>query len=214
MLFNLSEQNSIANQFLFELRDESIQRDRMRFRKNIERLGELMAYEVSKRLAYIPRQVKTPLGTLDIDLLARQPVLLTIMRAGLPFLQGFLNFFDLADSGFIGAYRQEDEKGLAIELDYVSTPDLTGKDVILVDPMLATGRSVIDSLNLVLKKGTPSHVHVVALIAAPEGIRYVQEHLSIAHSLWVCALDEKLNDLFYIVPGLGDAGDLSYGKRN
>jgi uracil phosphoribosyltransferase len=213
MVFRLNETSSVANDFLRELRDITIQGDRMRFRKNVERLGEIMAYEVSKKLGYQTRPVKTPLGTASMRVLAGQPVLITVMRAGLPFFQGFLNFFDKADCGFIGAYRQESADQLTIKLEYAATTELNGKVVILVDPMLATGRSVIDSLDVILKKGSPAHVHIVSLIAAPEGLNWLEKKLTTPFTLWTCAVDEKLDENYFIVPGLGDAGDLSYGIK-
>jgi uracil phosphoribosyltransferase len=213
MIFTLNTQDTIANRFLLELRDAGIQQDRMRFRKNMERLGEIMAYEVSKKLAYTSAEVVTPLGISRINVLKEQPVMITILRAGLPYFQGFLNFFDYADCGFIGAFRQEDENHLTIKLEYVATTSLDDKTVILIDPMLATGRSVIDSVKAILRNGKPSHLHIVSLVAAPEGIAYLQENLKLPFSLWTCAVDEALNHQYYILPGLGDAGDLSYGIK-
>jgi uracil phosphoribosyltransferase len=213
MPFVLNHRHSIANQFLFELRDASKQQDRLRFRINMERLGEILAYELSKTLEYTLSEAVTPLGKTGIHMLKEQPVLMTILRAGLPFYKGFINFFDQADSGFIGAYRQEDENHLTIKLGYVATPSLEDKLVVLIDPMLATGRSVIDSIEAFLKNGTPRHLHIVSLVAAPEGIAYLKQHVKIPFSLWTCAVDEKLNHQYYIVPGLGDAGDLSYGTK-
>lgn len=212
MIFILNHQNSIANQFLVELRDSGIQKDRMRFRKNMERLGEILAYEVSKELKYTTSSTTTPLGSVRSNVFTEQPVLITILRAGLPFFQGFINFFDQADCGFVGAFRQEGEK-LTIKLDYVATTRVDQKTVILIDPMLATGRSLLDSLQAILKNGTPQYVHIVSLVSAPEGIAYLQQNCPIPFSLWTCAVDEKLNHQFYIVPGLGDAGDLSYGIK-
>ena len=213
MIFVLNDQNSIANQFLFELRDAGIQQDRLRFRKNLERLGEILAYELSKKLNYTAREAVTPLGKTGIHVIHEQPVMITILRAGLPFFQGFVNFFDRADSGFIGAFRKEDENHLTIKLEYIATTSLENRVVILIDPMLATGRSVVDSVNAMLKNGKPSHLHVVSLVAAPEGIDYLRKNLPLPFSLWTCAVDEKLDHRFYIVPGLGDAGDLSYGEK-
>lgn len=212
-MFVLNQQNSLANQFLLELRDMQKQHDRLRFRKNLERLGEILAYELSKNLAYVLTETITPLGRTGVHTLKEQPMLLTILRAGLPFFQGFLNFFDQADSGFIGAYRQEDENHLTIKLGYVATPSLNDRTVILIDPMLATGRSVIDCVEAFLKNGIPKHIHIASLVAAPEGIGYLKSHLKLPFSLWTCAVDEKLNHQYYIVPGLGDAGDLSYGIK-
>ena len=213
MLINLSEQNSIVNQFLLELRDLKIQQDRMRFRKNMERLGSIMAYEISKKLTYKKKSVDTPLGKWNTEALENQPVLITILRAGLVYYQGFIDFFDQSDCGFIGAYRKEGEKEIAINLEYFAAPSLEGRDVILIDPMLATGRSIIRTIEVLQAHGTPSHVHIAALVSAPEGIKYVQDNVKIPYTLWTCAIDEKLNHQFYIVPGLGDAGDLSFGNK-
>ena len=213
MVFNLSEQNSIANQFILELRDKKIQQDRMRFRKNMERLGEIMAYEVSKKLSYTTCIVETPLGKSRINVLKQNPILITILRAGLPYFQGFINFFDQSESGFVGAYRRESLHEVNIKLDYISTPYVDAREVIMVDPMLATGKSLMDSVKQLLKRGTPSHLHIVSLVAAPEGIKFLAQHITVPYSLWTCAIDEHLNEQFYIVPGLGDAGDLSYGPK-
>jgi uracil phosphoribosyltransferase len=212
-LFVLSEQHSIANHFLVELRDAAIQRDRMRFRRNMERIGEILAYEVSRSFSYNEQSVQTPLGNLSVPMIIAYPVLITILRAGLPLHQGFLNVFDQADSGFIGAYRKEGAKEITINIDYVSIPDIDGRPVILVDPMLATGRSVLDAQKLLLTKGTPSHLYIVSVVASPEGLKLLKENLELPYSIWTGAVDEKLNSSFYIVPGLGDAGDLSYGIR-
>ncbi len=213
-LFVLGEHNSIANLFLSELRDTALQKDRMRFRKNIERLGELLAYEISKKLPFESKIVKTPLGELPMQVLKEYPLLITILRAGIPFHQGFLNIFDRSDCGFIGAYRNEDGNTITVNVDYLSVPTVHGKQVVLIDPMLATGRSILDAHKLLLSKGTPSHVFIVSVVAAPEGIRLLKENLTLPFSLWTCAVDEKLNSSFYIVPGLGDAGDLSYGIKH
>jgi uracil phosphoribosyltransferase len=212
-LFVLTAQRSIANHFLCELRDAVIQKDRMRFRKNLERLGEILAYEISRHLSYESKTVTTPLGRSSLELLIRHPLLVSILRAGMPFHQGFLNIFDHADSGFIGAYRKEGSAEISINIDYASLPSIDGRVVILMDPMLATGRSVLAAQKLLLKKGTPSHLYIVSVVAAPEGLKLLKENLTVPNSLWTCAVDEKLNSSFYIVPGLGDAGDLSYGIR-
>jgi uracil phosphoribosyltransferase len=212
-MFILNQQHSIANQFLLELRDSNIQRDRMRFRKNMERLGEILAYELSKALPFHTHETITPLGKASIAVLKEQPILITILRAGLPFFQGFINFFDQANCGFIGAFRQEGTGAVTIKLEYVATTSITDKTVILIDPMLATGRSLFDSVQAILKNGRPHHLHIVSLVAAPEGIEYLKKNLQIPFTLWTCAVDEKLNHQYYIVPGLGDAGDLSYGMK-
>ena len=212
-VFVLTDQQSIANHFLSELRDASLQKDRMRFRKNMERLGEILGYEISRKLEYLPKKVMTPLGEAVMPVLAQNPVLITILRAGLPFHQGFLNVFDQSDSGFIGAYRNEETHSITINIDYVSLPSFDGKPVVLIDPMLATGRSVLDAQKLLFARGTPSHVYIVSVVAAPEGIQLLKENLTLPYSLWTCAIDERLNSSFYIVPGLGDAGDLSFGAK-
>jgi uracil phosphoribosyltransferase len=213
MTFILNQQDSVANHFLLELRDVELQRDRLRFRKNLERLGEIMAYEISKKLEYTSVEVKTPLGITHIQTLKYQPVLVTILRAGLAYFQGFINFFDKADCGFIGAYRQEETDHLTIKLSYVATQSLESKVVLLIDPMLATGKSAVDAIHAMIKNGKPSHVHIVSMVASPEGIEHVKNNVNVSHSIWTCAVDEKLDENFYIVPGLGDAGDLSYGIK-
>jgi uracil phosphoribosyltransferase len=213
MIFVLDKHNSIGNEFLRELRDKHIQQDRMRFRKNMERLGEIMAYEISKSFSYDSRNVVSPLGNITINAVTDHLVLITILRAGLAYFHGFVNFFDKADCGFIGAYREEGADHIKIKLSYVATQSLADKVVVLIDPMLATGRSVIDSVNAVIKNGKPKHIHIVSLVAAPEGLQYIEQNLSLPYSVWTCSVDEKLDENFYIVPGLGDAGDLSYGVK-
>lgn len=213
MVFNLSAENTVANQFIAQLRDKDIQSDRMKFRKNLERLGQIMAYELSRKLEYTPRQVETPLGTSSMMVNSEEPVLFTVLRAGLPFFQGFLDYFDRADCGFIGAYRKEGGEEIVIQLDYVASPQVMGKDVILIDPMLATGRSVVHAVEAILKRGMPRHIHIVGLVAVEEGIRHINRHIAVPHSISICTLDQRLDERFYIVPGLGDAGDLSYGEK-
>jgi uracil phosphoribosyltransferase len=213
MITVLNRQDSVANQYLLELRDKAIQQNRSRFRKNIERLGELMAYEISKKFQYTSQHVHTPLGVSLVKTPTDNPVLITVLRAGLPYFLGFQNIFGEADCGFIGAYRKESEANLTITLDYLATPTLDGRTVILIDPMLATGQSVIKAVNALMKHGKPKHVHVAALVAAPEGVALLDKQLNIPYDVWTWALDEKLNALHYIVPGLGDAGDLSFGEK-
>ena len=213
MTHNLTEQNSIVHQFLFELRDKRIQQDRMRFRKNMERLGEIMAYEISKKMEYRNESIETPMGKMDTVVLKTQPVLITILRAGLVYFQGFINFFDKSDCGFVGAYRKEGKEEIKINLEYLAAPSLEGKEMILIDPMLATGHSIIRTIHALLKHGTPSHIHLAVMVSAPEGIKYIEENVKIPYTLWTCAIDEKLNHQFYIIPGLGDAGDLSFGDK-
>lgn len=212
-LINLGSNNSIANQFLAQVRDQEIQADRMRFRTNMERLGEIMAYEISKKLKYEPRSFETPLKAIRINQLKSQPVLITVLRAGLPYFQGFLNYFDDADAGFIGAYRKENAEEIKINLDYLAAPGLDDREVILIDPMLATGKSFIRSVNELLTHGVPEHIHIASLIASPEGIEYIKENLKLPFTIWTFSVDEKLDTRFYIVPGLGDAGDLSFGEK-
>jgi uracil phosphoribosyltransferase len=213
MVYNLSEKNSIANQFLLELRDLTMQSDSMRFRKNMERLGNIMAYEISQKFSYVQHEIRTPLSTAAVNTLERLPVLITVMRAGLAYYHGFLNFFDRSESGFIGAYRLEDEKDVKINLEYLASPSLTDREIILIDPMLATGRSFVKSVQALMKYGTPAHMHIAALVSAPEGIHHIKTNITLPCSIWTFAIDEKLNDQYYIVPGLGDAGDLSYGEK-
>lgn len=213
MTFILNQVNSIANSMLKELRDKNLQQDRARFRSNVEKLGSILAYEISKKLLYKREEAQTPLGKSVIQVLSDQPVLIPVLRAGLPFFQGFQHFFDKADSGFIGAYRKENGEDITINLEYLAAPDLTGKDLIMIDPMLATGKSFVKSIETLIKHGKPQHVHIASLVAAPEGIAYLKEKLTLPYSVYTCALDEKLNAQSYIVPGLGDAGDLCYGEK-
>ncbi len=211
-LINLGEKPSIANQFLNEIRDKNNQLDRMRFRRNLERMGEIMAYEISKTLVYEECTVNSPLASLVSRKLKEQPILLTVLRAGLPYFQGFLNYFDQVDAGFIGAYRKEGAE-IEINLEYLATPELEGRNVILIDPMLATGKSFVRSIHALMKHGKPAHIHLASLIASPEGIEYIKADLKIPFTIWTFSVDEKLDTRFYIVPGLGDAGDLSFGNK-
>ncbi len=213
-MFILSETNSIANHFIAELRDVNIQQDSMRFRKNMERLGEILAYEISKILDYQSTTVQSPLAIAQTNLLTNQPVLVAILRASLPFHQGFLNIFDKAENAFIGAYRGKHrlDETFDIQMDYLASPDLTHKTIILIDPMLATGKSLLKSYEALLTYGKPTQIIIAAAIAAPEGIRFLQEEIPSA-DFFIGSLDEKLNYKFYIIPGLGDAGDLAYGEK-
>lgn len=185
----------------------------MRFRKNLERLGEILAYEISKTMEYNVVEVETPLAISSIEVPNQQPVIIAVLRASLPFYQGFLNFFDKAESGFIGAFREEKEEGISINLGYHASPDITDKEIILADPMLATGKSIIESIQTLLSHGQPKVIHIAAAFAAPEGVDYIKSNLKIPHKIWLGALDEKLNSQSYIVPGLGDAGDLAFGEK-
>ena len=213
MHINLSDTNSIANRYLFEMRDTSLQTDRQRFRNNMKRLGSIMAYEISKKIGYRKDIAHTPLGQAEIQVPGEHPVLVSILRAGIPFYSGFQEVFDQSDAGFIGAYRQEDGRDLTIKLEYSATPQVAGKTVIVIDPMLATGKSAIDAVNALCRNGLPSHLHLACMVAAPEGLKYVTERLSVPNTIWSFAVDEKLDERSYIVPGLGDAGDLSFGNR-
>jgi uracil phosphoribosyltransferase len=210
----LSEQNSIINRFIAELRDVSIQNDRARFRRNLERIGEIAAYEISKTLPYHTKDFTTPLGVAPMDVPSEQPVIATILRAGLPLHQGVLNYFDHADNAFISAYRKHHKDGsFEISLEYVASPALDGRIVILTDPMLATGQSMVMTYKAMLERGVPAHTHVVSVIASNLGVEYVKKHLSSNITLWIGAVDEELTAQSYIVPGLGDAGDLAYGEK-
>ncbi|UOK43177.1 MULTISPECIES: uracil phosphoribosyltransferase [Flavobacterium] len=211
----ISEKNSILNHFLTQLRDVTIQKDSMRFRKNIERIGEIMAYELSKTLEYKDVAVQTPLGIKHTTTIAEPVVLCSILRAGLALHQGFMNFFDDAENGFVSAYRHhyDNDDKFEILVEYKAAPSFDGKNLILVDPMLATGQSLVAVLKKLHLEQNPKEVHIAVVIAAPEGIAYLKENLPSNCHLWVAALDEKLDEHNYIVPGLGDAGDLAYGNK-
>ncbi len=212
--FNLSLTPSVANHFIAELRDTHIQTDSLRFRHNMERLGQLLAYEISKTLPYQPAEITTPLGVSKTMLLAQQPVLVAILRASLPFHSGFLNLFDRAPSAFIGAYRgkHKEDETFDIAMDYIASPSLADRILLLADPMLATGKSIVKTYQALLKYGQPSRVIVASAIGAPEGVAYLSEQIPDAE-LFIGAIDDCLNHKFYIVPGLGDAGDLAYGGK-
>ena len=214
-MFILNQEPSIANQYLAELRDVRQQQDRLRFRINLERIGVLLAYEISKKLIYREETVQTPLEGCQVTLPEQHPVLVPILRAGLPFYNGFIKIFDRADTGFVGAFRapHTNAEDLHIELTYQTVPAVEGKILIVIDPMLASGKSMVRTLQALCAEQKPAHVHIAAVIAAPEGVAYLKENLQLPYSLWVAALDERLNDKAYIVPGLGEAGDLSYGEK-
>jgi len=213
MLFVLNKANTIGNNFLAELRDVQVQHERLRFRLNQERIGEILAYEISKKLSYIPKVVQTPLGEAEVNVLENQPVLGTIMRAGLPFHQGFLNFFDHAPSAFITAYRKVHKSGdFVIQIEHIASPDLEGRTLILCDTMLATGQSVVQVCKELLAQYNIKDLHIAAVIASTEGLEHVRAHLPMAN-IWVGAVDEEMTTKSFIVPGLGDAGDLSFGDK-
>ena len=211
----LSEKNSVLNHFLSQIRNVNIQKDSMRFRRNIERIGEIMAYELSQSLHYKEIEVTTPLGVKKTTEIADQLVLCSILRAGLNLHQGFLNYFDNAENGFISAYRHHPNNDAYFDIcvEYEAIANIDNKNLLLVDPMLATGQSVVAVFNKLMERGTPKEIHIAVIIAAPEGVAYLEQHLPDNCHLWIASLDEKLNDKSYIVPGLGDAGDLSYGTK-
>ena len=215
---NLSEQPSLLNQYLKELRSVDIQKDSMRFRRNIERIGEIMAVEISRHLTYATEQVQTPLAVADIEIPQDKIVLGTLLRAGLPMHQGFLNMFDQAENAFISAYRQETigrrgEMQIEIISEYLAAPSIEGKTLILVDPMLATGLSMEVAYKALLSHGTPKHLHMACLFGPPQAIQHLSDNLPEDATLWCAVIDPKLNEKKYIVPGLGDAGDLCFGKK-
>lgn len=211
----LGESNSVFNQFIAEIRDEVIQKDPMRFRRNLQRLGEFFGYEISKTMEFEITDIKTPLGIAKVPTLVQQPVLATILRAGLPLQQGLLNVFDHAENAFISAYRKYDEKSeFHIEFEYLATPSLDGKNLILSDPMLASGASMEIGYHALLQKGSPKHIHLVAIIASAKGVEQVINNITADNvTLWLGAVDPDMTPMSYIVPGLGDAGDLAFGAK-
>jgi uracil phosphoribosyltransferase len=215
MIQNLSLQHSIFNQFVAEIRDTSIQKDSMRFRRNLERMGEIMSYEISKQLIYETRQTQTPLGIAQTSHLVSQPVIATILRAGLPMHIGVLNYFDQAENAFISAYRKHHkDNSFDIHVEYVSSPNLDEKTLILCDPMIATGSSIVLAYKAILEKGTPKHTHIISAISSQQGVDFVKQNLPTKDfTIWCGAIDEELTSHSYIVPGLGDAGDLAYGVK-
>ena len=209
-VINFSEQNSIINQFLYELRDKNLQKNRLLFRHNVERIGELMAYEVSKVLDYKPKTVTTPLATLEMDLPKDDIVLGTVLRAGLPFHQGFLN------NAYVSAFRMyinREHTEVGIQADYIAAPSVKGKTLIIADPMLATGGSMAAAIEALLMSGKPKKIHVCCVIAAPEGIEVVKEALPDDATIWCASIDQGMNEHKYIVPGFGDCGDLCFGEK-
>lgn len=212
---HIAKTSSILNTFLQEIRDENIQKDSMRFRRNIERIGEILSYELSKELAYDSAEINTVLGTKTSELISDDVVVCSILRAGLPLHQGFLNYFDRAENAFISAYRHHPNNDTEFEIvvEYFASPSLEGKTLILADPMLATGQSLVSVYEAIHKYGTPKKVHLACVIGATEGINYIQNHFPENTELWIADIDEVLNEKGYIVPGLGDAGDLSFGSK-
>jgi uracil phosphoribosyltransferase len=211
----LSDENSILNHFLGQIRNVNIQHDSMRFRRNVERIGEVMAYELSKDLHYSDVEIQTPLGIKKTTEISDKLVLCSILRAGLPLHLGFLNYFDSAENGFVSAYRHHPNNDAFFDIlvEYQAVPNIENKTLLLIDPMLATGQSIVAVYEKLMQKGLPKEIHIAVIIAAPEGINYLKNHLPDHCHLWVATLDEKLNDKNYIIPGLGDAGDLAYGNK-
>lgn len=215
-IIDLSEYNSVFNYFIAEIRDENIQKDPLRFRRNIERIGEVMAYELSKKLDYNSEQVKTPLGIATVPLFTENLVISSILRAGLPFHTGFLNYFDRAENAFISAYRKYISKtDFDVHVEYISSPDLTGKTLVVVDPMLASGLSLELAYEGLKTKGVPAKIHFCAIIASQQGVDYLSNKMQNEDNvtLWVGAIDKEMNSKSYIIPGLGDAGDLAFGIK-
>ena len=213
MVINLSQQHSLVSNWVGEIRDVAVQTDRMRFRRNLERIGEVAAYEISKQLPFVESEIQTPLGMAETKLMKDQPVLATILRAGLPLHQGLLNYFDKADNAFISAYRKHNKDGsFEISLEYISCPDLEGRVLIISDPMLATGSSMVKTIHFLKDEGRPAHIHIVAAIACTVGIEYVKREEP-GVTIWCGDIDDELTAKGYIVPGLGDAGDLAFGNK-
>lgn len=214
-IINLRATNSILNQFVAELRDVTIQTDSLRFRRNIERIGEILSYEISKQISYENKNVQTPLGRASLMVPCSQVVISTILRAGLPFHQGFLNYFDHAENAFVSAYRKyKDRLNFDIHIEYIASPRLNGKTLIITDPMLATGSSMELAFQALLTKGEPEHIHVASIIASKQAIHYIKEKMPAEKTtVWVAAIDDQLDEHSYIVPGLGDAGDLAFGIK-
>lgn len=213
MIINLSKEHSLVSNWIAEIRDVEIQKDRMRFRRNLERIGEIAAYEISKILPAADKEVQTPLGIATNKVLMEQPVLATILRAGLPLHQGLLNYFDKADNAFVSAYRKHDAEGsFVISLEYLSSPEIDDRILIISDPMLATGASLVKTIQYLREEGEPRSIHIVAAIACTVGIEYVRREIPQA-SIWCGDIDDELTAKGYIVPGLGDAGDLAYGQK-
>lgn len=214
-IINLSENNSILNHYLKEIRSVEIQKDSMRFRRNMERIGEIMAYEISKTMHFVSEEVQTPLGFAPTNIIDEQIVISTILRAGLPFHTGFLSYFDRAENAFVSAYRKyKDALKFDIFIEYIASPDITGKTLIITDPMLATGSSMELAYGALLTKGKPANIHVATVIASQQAIDYVASHFPEANTtIWAAAIDPELNSHSYIIPGIGDAGDLAFGEK-
>ena len=214
-IHNLQENNSILNKFISEIRDVKVQKDSLRFRRNIERIGEILGYELSKSLSYANVAIETPLGKKEMQLCKNDVVLCSILRAGLPLHQGLLNYFDDAENAFISAYRHHpnNDTDFEIVVEYFASPEIENKTLILADPMLATGQSLVSVYEAIKKQGTPKEIHIAAVIGSKEGVDFIQNYFPENTHLWIAAIDDKLNSKGYIVPGLGDAGDLAFGEK-
>lgn len=214
-IINLGESNSILNQFVSELRDVHIQKDSLRFRRNVERIGEIMAYEISKDFNYSMKNIQTPLGVAPMNIPDDRIVISTILRAGLPYHQGFLSYLDHAENAFVSAYRKyKDRLNFDIHIEYIASPRLTDKTLIITDPMLATGNSMELAYEALLTKGQPAHIHVASIIASRQALEFIQKKMpNDKTTIWIAALDDELDEHSYIIPGLGDAGDLAYGEK-
>ena len=213
---NFAEQNSVISQYLFEIRDKKYQQNRLLFRNNIQRIGQMMAFELSKTLDYKPKTVTTPLGTLDVPLPYDELVIATVLRAGLPFHEGFLQVFDHAENAFVSAYRMytnREHTEVGVHTEYMASPSVKNKTLVIVDPMLATGGSMAASIEALVKTGKPRKIHICCVIATPEGIEVVKEALPDDATIWCAAIDPGMNAQKYIVPGFGDCGDLCYGEK-
>lgn len=215
-IINFADTPSLVSRYMLELRDVTIQKDPMRFRANLDRIGQIMAYEISRRLQWDDVEITTPLGPCICQDLADKVVLATILRAGLPFHHGFLSYFDRAENAFVSAYRRYKEKGDSFDvlIEYLASPSIEGKTLVIVDPMLATGSSMELAYKALLSKGVPAKIHIASVIASRQSVEYIKEHFPADTTLWIGAIDEEVNAHSYIVPGLGDAGDLAYGTKS
>ncbi len=215
IVHHIEKNNSILNKFLSEIRDKNIQNDSLRFRRNIERIGEILGYELSKSLLYSKKRIQSPLGELDMQLPTNDVVLCSILRAGLPLHQGLLNYFDNAENAFISAYRKlnENKNDFEIVVEYFASPEIKNRTLILADPMLATGQSLVAVSKALKSHGEPKEIHVVAVIGSSQGIEFIKNHFPENTHLWIAAIDNILNEKGYIIPGLGDAGDLAFGSK-
>lgn len=214
-IHHIAENNSVLNTFLSEIRDQTIQKDSLRFRRNIERIGEILSYELSKTLSYSNENITTPLGTKEVQLSTNDLVLCSILRAGLPLHQGLLNYFDKAENAFISAYRHHpnNDQDFEIVVEYFASPEIENKTLLLADPMLATGQSLVAVYEAIKKHGIPKEIHILAVIGAKEGVDFVADHFPENTHLWIATIDDSLNEKGYIIPGLGDAGDLAFGQK-